>query len=51
MNLSRPCEFKSASAISGSGGLNIGNGINMGPNTYWPGLIDNVRIYSRTVTP
>ena len=45
MNLSRPGELRSASAISGSGGLN------MGPGTYWPGLIDNVRIYNRAVTP
>jgi len=34
-----------------TGGLNIGTGHNMAPGTYWTGLIDDVRIYSRPVNP
>jgi len=34
-----------------AGGLNIGCGKNMTPNTYWTGLIDDVRIYNRAVKP
>lgn len=31
--------------------LNIGCGKDMGPGTYWSGLIDDVRIYGRVVRP
>jgi len=34
-----------------SGGLKIGSGHNVAPGTYWTGLIDDVRIYSRAVRP
>jgi len=34
-----------------SNGLYIGTGKNMEPGTYWSGLIDDVRIYSRAVSP
>lgn len=34
-----------------SGGLNIGCGKDMAPDTFWSGLIDDVRIYSRAVRP
>ncbi|MHC4501315.1 MAG: LamG-like jellyroll fold domain-containing protein, partial [Planctomycetota bacterium] len=38
--------------LEGSGsGLYIGCGTNMEPGTYWSGLIDDVRIYNRVVTP
>lgn len=33
------------------GGLNIGCGSNSAVGTYWSGLIDEVRIYSRAVSP
>jgi hypothetical protein len=33
------------------GGLNIGCGISFEPNSFWSGLIDDVRIYSRAVSP
>jgi len=36
---------------SSFGGLNIGAGHNMAPDTYWTGLIDDVRIYNRAVRP
>jgi len=40
------------SALSGSGnGLYIGTGKNMEPGTFWSGLIDDVRIYNRAVSP
>ncbi len=32
-------------------GLNIGCGPEMTPGTYWSGLVDDVRIYNRAVTP
>ncbi len=32
-------------------GLYIGAGTAMEPGTYWSGLIDDVRIYNRAVTP
>ena len=32
-------------------GLYIGTGKAMEPGTYWSGLIDDVRIYTRAVTP
>jgi len=34
-----------------TGGVLIGCGSNMAPGTYWSGLIDEVRIYNRVVTP
>ncbi|MHC4542376.1 MAG: LamG-like jellyroll fold domain-containing protein [Planctomycetota bacterium] len=33
------------------GGLYIGTGKNKEPGTFWSGLIDDVRIYDRTITP
>jgi N-acetylneuraminic acid mutarotase len=33
------------------GGLQIGAGKNLDPGTFWFGLIDDVRIYNRAVTP
>jgi len=36
---------------SSDGGLFIGAGKAMEPGTYWSGLIDDVRIYDRVVTP
>ena len=34
-----------------SGGLNIGCGATMAPDTFWSGLIDDVRIYNRAINP
>ena len=34
-----------------SGGLNIGCGNTMAPSTHWIGLVDDVRIYNRAVSP
>ena len=40
------------SGLTGStGGLNIGAGSTLAPGTFWSGLIDDVRIYSRAVLP
>jgi hypothetical protein len=40
------------SHLTGSeGGLYIGTGNNMETGTFWKGLIDDVRIYSRAITP
>jgi hypothetical protein len=36
---------------SSIGGLNIGCGMNSAAGTFWSGLIDEVRIYSRAVSP
>jgi len=36
---------------SSSNGLYIGTGKAMSPGTYWSGLIDDVRIYNRAVSP
>ena len=33
------------------GGLRIGAGKDLGPDTFWSGLIDDVRIYNRAVKP
>jgi hypothetical protein len=33
------------------GGLQIGAGMNLDPGTFWSGLIDDVRIYNRAITP
>jgi hypothetical protein len=33
------------------GGLNIGCGSDLTAGTFWSGLIDDVRIYNRAVTP
>ena len=38
--------------LTGSdGGLHIGAGKNLEPSSFWSGLIDDVRIYDRAVTP
>ena len=34
-----------------SGNLIIGAGCSLAPGTFWTGLIDDVRIYNRAVTP
>jgi len=39
----------SLAALSGS--LQIGAGKNLGATTFWPGFIDDVRIYNRFVAP
>ena len=36
---------------SSAGGLYIGGGSKLGAGTFWTGLIDDVRIYSRAVKP
>jgi hypothetical protein len=36
---------------AGSGGMYIGAGSSLEPGTFWSGLIDDVRIYKRTVHP
>jgi hypothetical protein len=33
------------------GDLQIGAGKNLDPSTFWFGLIDDVRIYDRAITP
>jgi N-acetylneuraminic acid mutarotase len=35
----------------GYGGLTIGTSRNMAPDTFWTGLIDDVRIYNRVIRP
>ena len=40
-----------AGLVGSAGGLNIGAGKNLAPGTFWSGLIDDVRIYNRAVTP
>lgn len=37
--------------VSSEGGLYIGTGTDMALGTYWSGLIDEVRIYNRAVSP
>jgi hypothetical protein len=37
--------------LPAGGGLQIGVGNNLEPGTFWLGLIDDVRIYTRAVTP
>jgi len=44
-------EDREASLAECYGGLNIGCGKDMSPATFFTGLIDDVRIYNRTVTP
>jgi serine/threonine protein kinase len=39
------------SLAASSGSLHIGAGKYLTPATFWPGLIDDVRIYNRAVTP
>ena len=40
------------SEFAGSvGGLYIGAGNNLEPGSFWSGLIDDVRIYDRAITP
>jgi hypothetical protein len=36
---------------SAFGGLNIGCGVNSAAGTFWSGLIDDIRIYNRAVSP
>jgi len=36
---------------SSNGGLNIGCGMNSAAGTFWSGMIDEVRIYSRAISP
>ena len=36
---------------SSIGGLNIGCGMNSAAGTFWSGLIDDIRIYNRAVSP
>ena len=36
---------------SATGGLNIGCGMNSAAGTFWSGLIDDIRIYNRPVSP
>ena len=37
--------------VGSNGGLNIGCGKNLEPGSFWSGLIDDVRIYKRAMTP
>jgi hypothetical protein len=37
--------------VGSNGGLNIGCGKNSEPGTFWSGLIDDIRIYNRAVSP
>jgi hypothetical protein len=36
---------------SSTGGLYIGTGSTLAPGSFWCGLIDDIRIYNRVVTP
>jgi hypothetical protein len=40
-----------SSLVSSYEGLNIGAGRSLDPGTFWSGLIDDVRIYNRAMTP
>jgi beta-lactam-binding protein with PASTA domain len=42
---------KAGAAASSKGGLNIGAGKNLTAGTFWSGLIDDVRIYDKAMTP
>ena len=44
-------EDSQAGLRDSSGGLNIGCGSDSVTGTFWSGLIDDVRIYDRAVTP
>jgi Tol biopolymer transport system component len=45
-------DTKSFSMLESSdGGLHLGAGKNLDPGTFWLGLIDDVRIYNRAITP
>jgi hypothetical protein len=44
-------DIDSVVGIHSSGGLYIGAGKNLEPGTFWSGLIDDVRIYNRAITP
>jgi len=39
------------SLVASSGSLQIGGGKSLGAGTFWPGLIDDVRVYNRVVQP
>ena len=40
-----------ANLEAGGGGLFIGAGSGLEPSTFWSGLIDDIRIYNRVVSP
>jgi len=40
-----------SSLVGSLGGLNLGCGKNQGPESFWSGLIDEVRVYSRAIKP
>ncbi len=42
---------KQANLAGSAGGLHIGAGATLAPGTFWSGLIDDVRIYNRSVKP
>jgi sialidase-1 len=42
---------RQASLAASAGNISIGAGTTLAPGTFWSGLIDDVRIYDRAVTP
>jgi hypothetical protein len=44
-------EDTQANLEGSDGGLYIGAGKNLEPDTFWFGMIDDIRIYSRAVSP
>lgn len=44
-------ELRSAGLQDSLNGLNIGCGKDLEPDTFWSGLIDDVRIYSEAIEP
>ena len=42
---------KPTGLVGSTGGLNIGTGSSLAAGSFWSGLIDDVRIYDRVVTP
>jgi hypothetical protein len=45
-------DMNAQNGLTGSdGGLHIGAGKNLVPGTFWSGLIDDIRIYNRVVSP
>jgi hypothetical protein len=51
MDQPKPRRAKQASLVGSVGSPRIGAGSTMAPATFWSGLIDDVRIYDRAVTP